>query len=164
MESAVADLQRSHGKYIYHGTDVHVVEAIVSQGLLLGGGEGASRTTLWSVPCRRSGQRPGASGGAATQDAVVQCSLEVLLRAGVRLFSGADGVLLADTVPTSAIFRILAADNQRGECTEVLAEIGSDRQLNRVRDFRAEAWRLRRRPWRPLPRRRRSCRTRKRVR
>ncbi|CAE7459790.1 unnamed protein product [Symbiodinium microadriaticum] len=124
MESAVADLQRSHGKYIYHGTDVHVVEAIVSQGLLLGGGEGASRTTLWSVPCRRSGQRPGASGGAATQDAVVQCSLEVLLRAGVRLFSGADGVLLADTVPTSAIFRILAADNQRGECTEVLAEIG----------------------------------------
>ena len=39
-EAAVADLQRSHGKYIYHGTDVHVVEAIVSQGLLPGGRPG----------------------------------------------------------------------------------------------------------------------------
>ena len=35
-EAAVADLQRSHGKYIYHGTDVHVVEAIVAQGLHAG--------------------------------------------------------------------------------------------------------------------------------
>ena len=60
----MADLQRSHGKYIYHATDVHVVEA---KGCCLEAArEGASQTTLWSVPCRRSGLRPGASGGAAT--------------------------------------------------------------------------------------------------
>ncbi|OLP83453.1 hypothetical protein AK812_SmicGene35774 [Symbiodinium microadriaticum] len=137
-ESAVADLQRSHGKYIYHGTDVHVVEAIVAQGLLPGGGPGdrlANHFVVGPMPTQWSEAR----GFRRGSNAVVQCSLEVLLRAGVRLFSGADGVLLADTVPTSAIFRILAADNQRGEYTEVLAEIGSDRPLNLVRDLRAEA-------------------------
>ena len=137
-ESAVADLQRSHGKYIYHGTDVHVVEAIVSQGLLPGGGPGgrlANHFVVGPMPTQWSEAR----GFRRGSNAVVQCSLEVLLRAGVRLFSGADGVLLADTVPTSAIFRILAADNQRVEYTEVLAEIGSDRRLNLVRDLRAEA-------------------------
>ena len=51
--SAVADLQRSHGKYIYHGTDIHVVEGIVARGLLPGGGPGgrlANHTmpTQWS--------------------------------------------------------------------------------------------------------------------
>ena len=70
---------------------------------------------------------------------VVQCDLEVLRRAGVRLFQGADGVLLADAVPPEAIFRILGADNKRGAYTEVLAEIGTDRTLHLVRDFRAEA-------------------------
>ena len=70
---------------------------------------------------------------------VVQCDLEVLRRAGVRLFQGADGVLLADTVPPEAIFRILGADNKHGAYTEVLAEIGTDRMLHLVRDFRAEA-------------------------
>ena len=120
-EGAVADLQRSHGKYIYRGTDVHAVESIVTAGLLPGAArEGASPTTLWSVPCRRSGRRPEGS------NAVVQCNLEVLRKAGVRLFQGADGVLLADVVPAEAIFRILAADNQRGHYTEVLAEVGSD--------------------------------------
>ena len=39
-ENTVADLRRSHGKYIYHGTDVHVVESIVAEGLLPGGGPG----------------------------------------------------------------------------------------------------------------------------
>ncbi|CAE7538998.1 RE1 [Symbiodinium sp. KB8] len=72
-------------------------------------------------------------------NAVVQCNLEVLRKAGVRLFQGADGVLLADVVPAEAIFRVLAADNQRGHYTEVLAEIGSDRRLHLVRDLRAEA-------------------------
>ena len=38
-----------------------------------------------------------------------------------------------------AIFRILAADNQRGHYTEVLAELGPDRRLHLVRDLRAEA-------------------------
>ena len=71
-------------------------------------------------------------------NAVVQCDLEVLRKSGVRLFSGANGVLLA-AVPADAIFRILAADNQRGDYTEVLAEIGSDRRLRLVRDLRAEA-------------------------
>ncbi|CAE7928850.1 pol, partial [Symbiodinium necroappetens] len=72
-------------------------------------------------------------------NATVQCDLEVLLRVGVPLFSGADGVLLADTVPADAIFRILAADDKRGNYTEVLAEIGPDRRLHLVRDLRAEA-------------------------
>ena len=135
---AVADLQRSHGKYIYHGTDVHVVEAIVAQGLLPGGGPGGRRANHFVVGPMPT-QWSEARGFRRGSNAVVQCNLEVLLRAGVRLFSGANGVLLADTVPTSAIFRILAADNQRGEYTEVLAEIGSDRRLNLVRDLRAEA-------------------------
>ena len=58
-------------------------------------------------------------------------------KAGVRLFQGADGVLLADVVPPEAIFRALAADNQRGHYTEVLAELGADRrlQLGGIRAF-----------------------------
>ena len=137
-ESAVADLQRSHGKYIYHGIDVHVVEAIVAQGLLPGGGPGgrlANHFVVGPMPTQWSEAR----GFRRGSNAVVQCNLEVLRRSGVRLFSGANGVLLADTVPTGAIFRILAADNQRGEYTEVLAEIGSDRRLTLIQDLRAEA-------------------------
>ena len=56
-ESAVADLQRSHGKYIYHGTDIHVVEGIVAHGLLPGGGPGGRLATQWS---EARGQHPGA--------------------------------------------------------------------------------------------------------
>ena len=48
-------------------------------------------------------------------------------------------MLLADVVPPEAIFRVLAADNQRGHYTEVLAELGPDRRLHLVRDLRAEA-------------------------
>ena len=44
-------------------------------------------------------------------------------------------MLLADAVPPEAIFRILGADNKRGAYTE----IGRDRLLRLVRDFRAEA-------------------------
>ena len=129
-ESAVADLQRSHGKYIYHGTDVHVVEGIVAQGLLPGGGPGgrlANHFVVGNMPTQWSEAR----GFRRGSNAVVQC--------GVRLFYGADGVLLADAVPPEAIFRILAADNQRGAYTEVMAEIGTDRRLHLVRDLRAEA-------------------------
>ena len=136
--SAVADLQRSHGKYIYHGTDIHVVEGIVSRGLLPGGGPGgrlANHFVVGTMPTQWSDAR----GFRRGSNTVVQCDLEVLGRAGVRLFQGADGVLLADTVPPEAIFRILGADNKRGAYTEVLAEIGTDRMLHLVRDFRAEA-------------------------
>ncbi|CAE7870861.1 pol, partial [Symbiodinium sp. KB8] len=48
---------------------------------------------------------PVASGVAA----VVQCNLEVLLKAGVRLFGGADGVLLADVVPAEATAAVMGA-------------------------------------------------------
>ena len=136
--SAVADLQRSHGKYIYHGTDIHVVEGIVSRGLLPGGGPGgrlANHFVVGTMPTQWSDAR----GFRRGSNTVVQCDLEVLGRAGVRLFQGADGVLLADTVSAEAIFRILGADNKRGAYTEVLAEIGTDRMLHLVRDFRAEA-------------------------
>ena len=136
--SAVADLQRSHGKYIYHGTDIHVVEGIVARGLLPGGGPGgrlANHFVVGTMPTQWSDAR----GFRRGSNTVVQCDLEVLGRAGVRLFQGADGVLLADTVPPEAIFRILGADNKRGAYTEVLAEIGTDRMLHLVRDFRAEA-------------------------
>ena len=135
---SVADLQRSHGKYIYHGTDVHVVESIVAEGLLPGGGPGgrlANHFVVGPVPTQWSEAR----GFWRGSNAVVQCDLEVLRKSGVRLFKGADGVLLADVVPAEAIFRILAADNQRGHYTEVLAEIGTDRRLHLVRDLRAEA-------------------------
>ena len=111
--SAVADLQRSHGKYIYHGTDIHVVEGIVSRGLLPGGGPGgrlANHFVVGTMPTQWSDAR----GFRRGSNTVVQCDLEVLGRAGVRLFQGADGVLLADTVPPEAIFRILGADNKRG--------------------------------------------------
>ena len=37
------------------------------------------------------------------------------------------------------MFCLLAADNQRGHYTEVLAELGADRRLQLVRDLRAEA-------------------------
>ena len=112
--SAVADLQRSHGKYIYHGTDVHVVEAIVAQGYSLEAArEGALANHFVVGPMPT--QWPEARGFRRGSNAVVQCDLEVLLRVGVPLFSGADGVLLADTVPANAIFRILAADNRRGD-------------------------------------------------
>ena len=137
-EGAVADLQRSHGKYIYHGTDVHAVESIVSSDLLPGGGPGgrlANHFVVGPMPTQWSEAR----GFRRGSNAVVQCNLEVLLKPGVRLFRGADGVLLADVVPAEAIFRVLAADNQRGRYTEVLAEIGSDRRLHLVRDLRAEA-------------------------
>ena len=144
-ENAVADLQRSHGKYIYHGTDVHVVESIVAEGLLPGGGPGgrlANHFVVGPMPTQWSESR----GFRRGSNAVVQCNLEVLRKSGVRLFSGADGVLLADVVPAKAIFRILAADNQRGHYTEVLVEVGSDRRLlppslppHLVRDLRAEA-------------------------
>ena len=80
--------------------------------------EGASRTTLWSVPCRRSGQRPGASGGAATQ---------LSSAAWKSCFGPASGSSAERTgccwrtsslpAVTSAIFRILAADNQRAGST-----------------------------------------------
>ena len=136
--SAVADLQRLHGKYIYHETDIHVVEGIVSRGLLPGGGPGgrlANHFVVGTMPTQWSDAR----GFRRGSNTVVQCDLEVLGRAGVRLFQGADGVLLADTVPPEAIFRILGADNKRGAYTEVLAEIGTDRMLHLVRDFRAEA-------------------------
>ena len=112
-EGAVADLQRSHGKYIYHRTDVHAVESIVSSGLLPGGGPGgrlANHFVVGPMPTQWSEAR----GFRRGSNAVVQCNLEVLLKAGVRLFRGADGVLLADVVPAEAIFRVLAADNQRG--------------------------------------------------
>ena len=75
-ESAVADLQRSHGKYIYHGTDVHVVEAIVAQGLLLGGGPGgrlANHFVVGSMLTQWSDGR----GFRRGSNAVVQCNLEV---------------------------------------------------------------------------------------
>ena len=135
-ESAVADLQRSHGKYIYHGTDVHVVESIVAEGLLPGGGPGgrlANHFVVVPVPTQWSEAR----GFRRGSNAIVQYNLEVLRKSGVRLFKGADGVLLADVVPAEAIFRILAADNQRGHHTEVLAEVGPDRRLHLVRDLRA---------------------------
>ena len=112
-ESAVADLQRSHGKYIYHATDIHVVEGIVAHGLLPGGGPGgrlANHFVVGTMPTQWSDAR----GFRRGSNTVVQCDLEVLRRAGVRLFQGADGVLLADTVPPEAIFRILGADNKRG--------------------------------------------------
>ena len=137
-EGAVADLQRSHGKFIYHGTDVHVVESIVAEGLLPGGGPGgrlANHFVVGPMPTQWSESR----GFRRGSNAVVQCNLEVLRKSGVRLFKGADGVLLADVVPAEAIFRILAADNQRGHYTEVLAEVGADRRLHLVRDLRAEA-------------------------
>ena len=137
-ENAVADLQRwSHGRYIYHGTDVHVVESIVAEGLLPGGGPGgrlANHFVVGPVPTQWSEAR----GFRRGSNAVVQCDLEVLRKSGVRLFKGADGVLLADVVPPEAIFRILAAD-KRGHYTEVLAEVGTDRRLHLVRDRRAEA-------------------------
>ena len=136
--AAVADLQRSHGKYIYHGTDVHVVESIVAHGLQPGGGPGgrlANHFVVGPMPTQWSEAR----GFRRGSNAIVQCDLEVLLRVGVPLFSGADGVLLADTVPADTIFRILAADDKRGNYTEVLAEIGPDRRLHLVRDLRAEA-------------------------
>ena len=100
--SAVADLQRSHGKYIYHGTDIHVVEGIVSRGLLPGGGPGgrlANHFVVGTMPTQWSDAR----GFRRGSNTVAQCDLEVLGRAGVRLFQGADGVLLADTVPPEAI-------------------------------------------------------------
>ena len=137
-ESAVADLQRSHCKYIYHGTDIHVVEGIVAHGLLPGGGPGgrlANHFVVGTMPTQWSEAR----GFRRRSNTLVQCDLEVLRKAGVRLFQGADGVLLADAVPPEAIFRILGADNKRGAYTEVLAEIGRDRMLRLVRDFRAEA-------------------------
>ena len=94
-ENAVADLQRSHGKYIYHGTDVHVVESIVAEGLLPGGGPGgrlANHFVVGPMPTQWSESR----GFRRGSNAVVQCNLEVLRKSGVRLFKGADGVLLAD--------------------------------------------------------------------
>ena len=125
-EGAVADLQRSHGKYIYHGTDVHAVESIVANGLLPGGGPGgrlANHFVVGPMPSQWSEYR----GFRRGSNAVVQCDLEVLRKSGVRLFKRAHGVLLADGVPPEAIFRVLAADNQRGQYTEVLAEVGADR-------------------------------------
>ena len=35
---AIAGLKRSHGRYIFHGTDVHRVDSIVTYGLQPGGG------------------------------------------------------------------------------------------------------------------------------
>ena len=66
--SAVADLQRSHGKYIYHGTDIHVVEGIVSRGLLPGGGPGGRLANHFVVGtiCPRSGVMPAALGAGQT--------------------------------------------------------------------------------------------------
>ena len=81
---------------------------------------------MWSVPCRRSGLRRGASGGSCAS-------------AGFGSLAERTGVLLADAVPADAIFGILAADNQRGDYTEVLAEVGTDGRLHLVRDLRAEA-------------------------
>ena len=110
----------------------------MSSGLLPGGGPGgrlANHFVVGPMPTQWSEAR----GFRRGSNAVVQCNLEVLRKAGVRLFQGADGVLLADVVPAEAIFRVLAADNQRGHYTEVLAEIGSDRRLHLVRDLRAEA-------------------------
>ena len=114
------------------------IESIVAHGLLPGGGPGgrlANHFVVGTMPTQWSEAR----GFRRGSNALVQCNLEVLRKSGVRLFNGANGVLLADAVPPEAIFRILAADNQRGEYTDVLAEIGSDRRLGLVRDLRAEA-------------------------
>ena len=77
-ENAVADVQRSHGKYIYHGTDVHVVESIVvAEGLLPGGGPGgrlANHFVVGPMPTQWSEAR----GFRRGSNAVVQCDLEVL--------------------------------------------------------------------------------------
>ena len=111
--SAVADLQRSHGKYIYHGTDIHVVEGIVSRGLLPGGGPGgrlANHFLVGTMPTQWSDAR----GFRRGSNTVVQCDLEVLGRAGVRLFQGADGVLLS----AEAIFRIFGARRGGGRRKE----------------------------------------------
>ena len=108
------------------------------EGLLPGGGPGgrlANHFVVGPPPTQWSEAR----GFRRGSNAVVQCDLDVLRKAGVRLFQGADGVLLADVVPPEAIFRVLAADNQRGHYTEVLAELGADRRLRLVRDLRAEA-------------------------
>ena len=110
----------------------------MAEGLLPGGGPGgrlANHFVVGPVPTQWSEAR----GFRRGSNAVVQCDLEVLRKSGVRLFQGADGVLLADVVPFEAIFRVLAADNQRGHYTEVLAEIGTDRRLHLVRDLRATA-------------------------
>ena len=85
-ESAVADLQRSHGKYIYHGTDVHVVEGIVAQGLLPGGGPGgrlANHFVVGNMPRQWSEAR----GFRRGSNVVVQCDLEVLRKSGAGSFT-----------------------------------------------------------------------------
>ena len=88
-------------------------------------------------------------------------------KAGVRLFQGADGVLLADLVPPEAIFRVLAADNQRGHYTEVLTAACTSSGTSAPKPWRPQRqqWtrvspRLRpaartHRPPRPVPRARR---------
>ena len=93
----------------------------------------ASLTTSLRARCPHSGAMPAALGAGP----IPWCS--VTSRSAQSRGPGADGVLLADTVPPEAIFRILGADNKRGAYTEVLAEIGTDRMLHLVRDFRAEA-------------------------
>ena len=76
-DSAVADLQRSHGKYIYHGTDFHVVDGIVAHGLLPGGGPGgrlANHFVMGTMPTQWSDAR----GFRRGSNTLVQCDLEVL--------------------------------------------------------------------------------------
>ena len=42
--AAIADLQRAHGRYIYHGADVYRVDGIIAHGLQPGGGPGGRRS------------------------------------------------------------------------------------------------------------------------
>ena len=70
-------------------------------------------------------------------NALVQCDLSVLERTNVRLFESADGALLAEQIPPESNFRVLAADNQRGEDTVTLAEVWD--RLIMIRDLHAEA-------------------------
>ena len=81
-ENTVADLRRSHGKYIYHGTDVHVVESIVAEGLLPGGGPGGRLANYFVVgppPTQWSEARGFRRGSNAVSNATWQ---DVLRKAG----------------------------------------------------------------------------------
>ena len=97
----------------------------------------ASLTTSWWARCPRSGAMPAALGAGQTP----WCS--VTLRSWAEQGSGSSKERTVSSSRTQfhrkTIFRILSADNKRGAYTEVLAEIGTDRMLHLVRDFRAEA-------------------------
>ena len=81
---------------MWHGTDVHCLEGILSDGLVPGGGPGGRLAVHYVLgPCPRQ-----------WEDGVVEVELAVLRDAGVSIYCGADGVGLTGQIRPTGISRI----------------------------------------------------------